>query len=215
MKKHIHERAFLFLLAISAMALSVGTPVKAMAQNCFNYTDTVSLTPTVKQSDIVPNTQEIVLYTDTGTTASAPSENVVRPNEEVAISDDELREAIMNCIIYSNSDEIDLQYIDSAFHMRLSDLNIQVSMQNIDSVLRAEIAKIDDVENTPNVDYFIEVIRQSNKYNGDGTGLVNIEETYVIPKEDCAIIYNLSGQRLSAPPTRGIYIRNGKKILAK
>ena len=26
-------------------------------------------------------------------------------------------------------------------------------------------------------------------------------------------IYNLSGQRLSTPPAKGIYIRNGKKVV--
>jgi hypothetical protein len=29
------------------------------------------------------------------------------------------------------------------------------------------------------------------------------------------LIYNLQGQRLSAQPTKGIYIRNGKKVVFK
>lgn len=213
--KKVHKRYLGFLLAIAAMVLSMGFPVKAMAQSNFNDADTASVTPVTKPSNIVEEVPRFTLGTDTGTTANTPSDGAVRPDGDAAMSDDELRKAIMNCINYSGSDEIDLQYIDSAFHMRLSDLNIQVSMQNIDSVLRAEIRKIDDIEDTPTVDYFIEAIRRSNKYNDSGSGLVNIERISVAPKEGNDVIYDLSGQRLPAPPAHGIYIRNGKKILAK
>ncbi|MBQ3361013.1 MAG: hypothetical protein IJG46_02625, partial [Prevotella sp.] len=43
------------------------------------------------------------------------------------------------------------------------------------------------------------------------TGIQNV--TYK-PADNDAAIYNLSGQRVTSP-TRGIYIRNGKKVIIK
>jgi serpin B len=56
------------------------------------------------------------------------------------------------------------------------------------------------------------------QYTGDGTSgigdaarLMNKEER--IKKNEDGIKYNLNGQRLTTPPTKGVYISNGKKIL--
>jgi len=48
-------------------------------------------------------------------------------------------------------------------------------------------------------------------FDGDATGIEAVEATESV---DSGVIYNLAGQRVAAP-TKGIYIKNGKKILVK
>ena len=48
------------------------------------------------------------------------------------------------------------------------------------------------------------------QYVGDLTASISAPQRLSEQKD---VIYNLQGQRLSAPPARGLYIKNGKKVL--
>lgn len=48
----------------------------------------------------------------------------------------------------------------------------------------------------------------------DSKGTNALEKPTVAPSDDNGVIYNLSGQRLTAPPAKGLYIQNGKKMVA-
>ena len=45
-------------------------------------------------------------------------------------------------------------------------------------------------------------------------GATALEKATVAPSDGNGVIYNLKGQRLTAPPAKGLYIRNGKKMTA-
>ena len=51
------------------------------------------------------------------------------------------------------------------------------------------------------------------QYMGEITNVLSAPQRPTAPSEDC--LYNLQGQRLSTPPTHGIYIRNGKKVVVR
>lgn len=214
MKKKFYQNLLYPLFTIFSMILCMGIPANTMAQTIFAE-DTATVVPSAKPADNTAVAPDITLNTDTGETNIPSVPSIEKPKADITNNDEALREAIMNCISNNDNEEIDLQFIDSAFHMRLSELNVHVSIQNIDSILRAEFKKVDEVENTPTVDYFVDVIKRSNSYNGNGSGLVKIEKVTAKADEEDGAIYDLSGQRLSAPPSHGIYIKNRKKILVK
>lgn len=51
------------------------------------------------------------------------------------------------------------------------------------------------------------------QYTGEVTSGLSAPQRLSVPEEDR--LYNLQGQRLSTPPARGLYIRNGRKVVVK
>lgn len=213
MKRTTSNKFFIMVLAIMLVGMLCGAPVKAFSQALDG--DTVSVT--LKPNADVPFTEidtTMVETPDTGTveTPAVPDED--EGNKEPVVVDDATLRAMMAEFIEESKVYNDFNAIDSAFQVRLEILNVETTIEDVHSVLKEEFEKINSADDIPGIDYFVKKIMNSNKYQG-GSGLVGIEEVEVDEEKGDGAIYDLSGIRLPAPPEHGIYIKNGKKYLAK
>lgn len=213
MKRTTPNKSFIMALAIMLVGMLCGTPVKAFSQVLDGDTASVTLKPNAD----VPFTEidtTMVETPDTGTveTPAVPDED--EGNKEPVVVDDATLRAMMAEFIEESKVYNDFNAIDSAFQVRLEILNVETTIEDVHSVLKEEFEKINSADDIPGIDYFVKKIMNSNKYQG-GSGLVGIEEVEVDEEKGDGAIYDLSGIRLPAPPEHGIYIKNGKKYLAK
>lgn len=213
MKRTTSNKFFIMVLAIMLVGMLCGAPVKAFSQALDGDTASVTLKPNAD----VPFTEidtTMVETPDTGTveTPAVPDED--EGSKEPVVVDDATLRAMIVEFIEENSYYDDFNAIDSAFQVRLEILNVETTIENVHSVLKEEFEKINSADDIPGIDYFVKKIMNSNKYQG-GSGLVGIEEVEVDEEKGDGAIYDLSGIRLPAPPEHGIYIKNGKKYLAK
>lgn len=213
MKRTTSNKFFIMVLAIMLVGMFSGVPVKAFSQALDGDTASVTLKPNAD----VPFTEidtTMVETPDTGSveTPAVPDED--EGSKEPVVVDDATLRAMMAEFIEESKVYNDFNAIDSAFQVRLEILNVETTIEDVHSVLKEEFEKINSADDIPGIDYFVKKIMNSNKYQG-GSGLVGIEEVEVDEEKGDGAIYDLSGIRLPAPPEHGIYIKNGKKYLAK
>lgn len=213
MKRTTSNKFFIMVLAIMLVGMLCGAPVKAFSQVLDGDTASVTLKPNAD----VPFTEidtTMVETPDTGSveTPAVPDED--EGSKEPVVVDDATLRAMMAEFIEESKVYNDFNAIDSAFQVRLEILNVETTIEDVHSVLKEEFEKINSADDIPGIDYFVKKIMNSNKYQG-GSGLVGIEEVEVDEEKGDGAIYDLSGIRLPAPPEHGIYIKNGKKYLAK
>lgn len=213
MKRTTSNKFFIMVLAIMLVGMLCGAPVKAFSQALDGDTASISLKPNAD----VPFTEidtTMVETPDTGSveTPAVPDED--EGSKEPVVVDDATLRAMMAEFIEESKVYNDFNAIDSAFQVRLEILNVETTIEDVHSVLKEEFEKINSADDIPGIDYFVKKIMNSNKYQG-GSGLVGIEEVEVDEEKGDGAIYDLSGIRLPAPPEHGIYIKNGKKYLAK
>ena len=213
MKRTTSNKFFIMVLAIMLVGMLCGAPVKAFPQALDGDTASVTLKPNAD----VPFTEidtTMVETPDTGTveTPAVPDED--EGSKEPVVVDDATLRAMIVEFIEENSYYDDFNAIDSAFQVRLEILNVETTIEDVHSVLKEEFEKINSADDIPGINYFVKKIMNSNKYQV-GSGLVGIEEVEVDEEKGDGAIYDLSGIRLPAPPEHGIYIKNGKKYLAK
>lgn len=213
MKRTTSNKFFIMVLAIMLVGMLCGAPVKAFSQALDGDTASVTLKPNAD----VPFTEidtTMVETPDTGSveTPAVPDED--EGSKEPVVVDDATLRAMMAEFIEESKVYNDFNAIDSAFQVRLEILNVETTIEDVHSVLKEEFEKINSADDIPGIDYFVKKIMNSNKYQG-GSGLVGIEEVEVDEEKGDGAIYDLSGIRLPAPPEHGIYIKNGKKYLAK
>lgn len=213
MKRTTPNKSFIMALAIMLVGMFSGVPVKTSAQSLDSDTASVTVTPDADLPFAGIDTA-MVATPDTGTveTPAVPDED--EGSKEPVVVDDATLRAMMAEFIGEGIYHDDFNAIDSAFQVRLEILNIKTTIEDVHSVLKEEFKKINSADDIPEIDYFVKKIMNSNKYQG-GSGLVGIEEVEVDEEEGDDAIYDLSGIKLSAPPEHGIYIKNGKKYLAK
>ena len=213
MKRTTPNKSFIMALAIMLVGMLCGTPVKAFSQVLDGDTASVTLKPNAD----VPFMEIDTTMVETPDTGSVESPVVPGGNEDIkepVVVDDATLRAMIVEFIEENSYYDDFNAIDSAFQVRLEILNVETTIEDVHSVLKEEFEKINSADDIPGIDYFVKKIMNSNKYQG-GSGLVGIEEVEVDEEKGDGAIYDLSGIRLPAPPEHGIYIKNGKKYLAK
>lgn len=213
MKRTTSNKFFIMVLAIMLVGMLCGAPVKAFSQALDGDTASVSLKPNAD----VPFTEIDTTIVETPDTGSVESPVVPGGNEDIkepVVVDDATLRAMMAEFIEESKVYNDFNAIDSAFQVRLEILNVETTIEDVHSVLKEEFEKINSADDIPGIDYFVKKIMNSNKYQG-GSGLVGIEEVEVDEEKGDGAIYDLSGIRLPAPPEHGIYIKNGKKYLAK
>lgn len=213
MKRTTSNKFFIMVLAIMMVGMLCGAPVKAFSQALDGDTASVTLKPNAD----VPFTEIDTTMVETPDTGSVESPVVPGGNEDIkepVVVDDATLRAMIVEFIEENSYYDDFNAIDSAFQVRLEILNVETTIEDVHSVLKEEFEKINSADDIPGIDYFVKKIMNSNKYQG-GSGLVGIEEVEVDEEKGDGAIYDLSGIRLPAPPEHGIYIKNGKKYLAK
>lgn len=213
MKRTTSNKFFIMVLAIMLVGMFSGVPVKAFSQALDGDTASVTLKPNAD----VPFTEIDTTMVETPDTGSVESPVVPGGNEDIkepVVVDDATLRAMIVEFIEENSYYDDFNAIDSAFQVRLEILNVETTIEDVHSVLKEEFEKINSADDIPGIDYFVKKIMNSNKYQG-GSGLVGIEEVEVDEEKGDGAIYDLSGIRLPAPPEHGIYIKNGKKYLAK
>lgn len=213
MKRTTSNKFFIMVLAIMLVGMLCGALVKAFSQALDGDTASVTLKPNAD----VPFTEidtTMVETPDTGSveTPAVPDED--EGSKEPVVVDDATLRAMMAEFIEESKVYNDFNAIDSAFQVRLEILNVETTIEDVHSVLKEEFEKINSADDIPGIDYFVKKIMNSNKYQG-GSGLVGIEEVEVDEEKGDGAIYDLSGIRLPAPPEHGIYIKNGKKYLAK
>lgn len=213
MKRTTSNKFFIMVLAIMLIGMFSGVPVKAFSQALDGDTASVTLKPNAD----VPFTEIDTTMVETPDTGSVESPVVPGGNEDIkepVVVDDATLRAMMAEFIEESKVYNDFNAIDSAFQVRLEILNVETTIEDVHSVLKEEFEKINSADDIPGIDYFVKKIMNSNKYQG-GSGLVGIEEVEVDEEKGDGAIYDLSGIRLPAPPEHGIYIKNGKKYLAK
>lgn len=213
MKRTTSNKFFIMVLAIMLVGMLCGAPVKAFSQALDGDTASVTLKPNAD----VPFTEIDTTMVETPDTGSVETPVVPGGNEDIkepVVVDDATLRAMIVEFIEENSYYDDFNAIDSAFQVRLEILNVETTIEDVHSVLKEEFEKINSADDIPGIDYFVKKIMNSNKYQG-GSGLVGIEEVEVDEEKGDGAIYDLSGIRLPAPPEHGIYIKNGKKYLAK
>ncbi len=213
MKRTTSNKFFIMVLAIMLVGMFSGVPVKAFSQALDGDTASVTLKPNAD----VPFTEIDTTMVETPDTGSVESPVVPGGNEDIkepVVVDDATLRAMMAEFIEESKVYNDFNAIDSAFQVRLEILNVETTIEDVHSVLKEEFEKINSADDIPGIDYFVKKIMNSNKYQG-GSGLVGIEEVEVDEEKGDGAIYDLSGIRLPAPPEHGIYIKNGKKYLAK
>ena len=213
MKRTTSNKFFIMVLAIMLVGMLCGAPVKAFSQALDGDTASISLKPNAD----VPFTEIDTTMVETPDTGSVESPVVPGGNEDIkepVVVDDATLRAMMAEFIEESKVYNDFNAIDSAFQVRLEILNVETTIEDVHSVLKEEFEKINSADDIPGIDYFVKKIMNSNKYQG-GSGLVSIEEVEVDEEKGDGAIYDLSGIRLPAPPEHGIYIKNGKKYLAK
>lgn len=213
MKRTTSNKFFIMVLATMLVGMLCGAPVKAFSQALDGDTASVTLKPNAD----VPFTEIDTTMVETPDTGSVESPVVPGGNEDIkepVVVDDATLRAMIVEFIEENSYYDDFNAIDSAFQVRLEILNVETTIEDVHSVLKEEFEKINSADDIPGIDYFVKKIMNSNKYQG-GSGLVGIEEVEVDEEKGDGAIYDLSGIRLPAPPEHGIYIKNGKKYLAK
>lgn len=213
MKRTTSNKFSIMVLAIMLVGMLCGAPVKAFSQALDGDTASVTLKPNAD----VPFTEidtTMVETPDTGSveTPAVPDED--EGSKEPVVVDDATLRAMMAEFIEESKVYNDFNAIDSAFQVRLEILNVETTIEDVHSVLKEEFEKINSADDIPGIDYFVKKIMNSNKYQG-GSSLVGIEEVEVDEEKGDGAIYDLSGIRLPAPPEHGIYIKNGKKYLAK
>ena len=213
MKRTTSNKFFIMVLAIMLVGMLCGAPVKAFSQALDGDTASVTLKPNAD----VPFTEIDTTMVETPDTGSVEPPAVPDEDEgskEPVVVDDATLRAMMAEFIEESKVYNDFNAIDSAFQVRLEILNVETTIEDVHSVLKEEFEKINSADDIPGIDYFVKKIMNSNKYQG-GSGLVGIEEVEVDEEKGDGAIYDLSGIRLPAPPEHGIYIKNGKKYLAK
>ena len=213
MKRTTSNKFFIMVLAIMLVGMLCGAPVKAFSQALDGDTASVTLKPNAD----VPFTEIDTTMVETPDTGSVESPVVPGGNEDIkepVVVDDATLRAMMAEFIEESKVYNDFNAIDSAFQVRLEILNVETTIEDVHSVLKEEFEKINSADDIPGIDYFVKKIMNSNKYQGR-SGLVGIEEVEVDEEKGDGAIYDLSGIRLPAPPEHGIYIKNGKKYLAK
>ncbi len=213
MKRTTSNKFSIMPLAIMLVGMLCGAPVKAFSQALDGDTASVTLKPNAD----VPFMEIDTTMVETPDTGSVESPVVPGGNEDIkepVVVDDATLRAMIVEFIEENSYYDDFNAIDSAFQVRLEILNVETTIEDVHSVLKEEFEKINSADDIPGIDYFVKKIMNSNKYQG-GSGLVGIEEVEVDEEKGDGAIYDLSGIRLPAPPEHGIYIKNGKKYLAK
>lgn len=195
--------------------ITTGNVAELDTANLATDGDTASVT--LKPNADVPFTEIDTTMVETPDTGSVESPVVPDEDEgskEPVVVDDATLRAMMAEFIEESKVYNDFNAIDSAFQVRLEILNVETTIEDVHSVLKEEFEKINSADDIPGIDYFVKKIMNSNKYQG-GSGLVGIEEVEVDEEKGDGAIYDLSGIRLPAPPEHGIYIKNGKKYLAK
>ena len=195
--------------------ITTGNVAELDTANLATDGDTASVT--LKPNADVPFTEIDTTMVETPDTGSVESPVVPGGNEDIkepVVVDDATLRAMMAEFIEESKVYNDFNAIDSAFQVRLEILNVETTIEDVHSVLKEEFEKITSADDIPGIDYFVKKIMNSNKYQG-GSGLVGIEEVEVDEEKGDGAIYDLSGIRLPAPPEHGIYIKNGKKYLAK
>ena len=213
MKRTTSNKFFIMVLAIMLVGMLCGAPVKAFSQALDGDTASISLKPNAD----VPFAEIDTTMVETPDTGSVESPIVPGGNEDIkepVVVDDATLRAMMAEFIEESKVYNDFNAIDSAFQVRLEIHNVETTIEDVHSVLKEEFEKINSADDIPEIDYFVKKIMNSNKYQG-GSGLVGIEEVEVDEEKGDGAIYDLSGIRLPAPPEHGIYIKNGKKYLAK
>lgn len=213
MKRTTSNKSFIMALAIMLVGMFSGVPVKTSAQSLDSDTASVTVTPDADLPFAGIDTA-MVATPDTGTVESPVVPGGNEDIKEPVVVDDATLRAMIVEFIEENSYYDDFNAIDSAFQVRLGILNVETTIEDVHSVLKEEFEKINSADDIPGIDYFVKKIMNSNKYQG-GSGLVGIEEVEVDEEKGDGAIYDLSGIRLPAPPEHGIYIKNGKKYLAK
>lgn len=213
MKRTTPNKSFIMALAIMLVGMFSGVPVKTSAQSLDSDTASVTVTPDADLPFAGIDTA-MVATPDTGSVESPVVPGGNEDIKEPVVVDDATLRAMIVEFIEENSYYDDFNAIDSAFQVRLGILNVETTIEDVHSVLEEEFDKINSADDIPGIDYFVKKIMNSNKYQG-GSGLVGIEEVEVDEEEGDDAIYDLSGIKLSAPPEHGIYIKNGKKYLAK
>lgn len=213
MKRTTPNKSFIMALAIMLVGMFSGVPVKTSAQSLDSDTASVTVTPDADLPFAGIDTA-MVATPDTGTveTPAVPDED--EGSKEPVVVDDATLRAMMAEFIEESKVYNDFNAIDSAFQVRLEILNVETTIEDVHSVLKEEFDKINSADDIPEINYLVDKIMHSNKYSG-GSGLVGIEEVEIEEEEGDGAIYDLSGIRLPAPPEHGIYIKNGKKYLAK
>lgn len=213
MKRTTPNKSFIMALAIMLVGMFSGVPVKTSAQSLDSDTASVTVTPDADLPFAGIDTA-MVATPDTGSVESPVVPGGNEDIKEPVVVDDATLRTMIAEFIEENSYYDDFNAIDSAFQVRLEILNVETTIEDVHSVLKEEFEKINSADDIPGIDYFVKKIMNSNKYQG-GSGLVGIEEVEVDEEEGDDAIYDLSGIKLSAPPEHGIYIKNGKKYLAK
>lgn len=213
MKRTTPNKSFIMALAIMLVGMFSGVPVKTSAQSLDSDTASVTVTPDADLPFAGIDTA-MVATPDTGSVESPVVPGGNEDIKEPVVVDDATLRAMIVEFIEENSYYDDFNAIDSAFQVRLGILNVETTIEDVHSVLEEEFDKINSADDIPGIDYFVKKIMNSNKYQG-GSGLVGIEEVEVDEEKGDGAIYDLSGIRLPAPPEHGIYIKNGKKYLAK
>lgn len=213
MKRTTPNKSFIMALAIMLVGMFSGVPVKTSAQSLDSDTASVTVTPDADLPFAGIDTA-MVATPDTGSVESPVVPGGNEDIKEPVVVDDATLRAMIVEFIEENSYYDDFNAIDSAFQVRLGILNVETTIEDVHSVLKEEFEKINSADDIPGIDYFVKKIMNSNKYQG-GSGLVGIEEVEVDEEKGDGAIYDLSGIRLPAPPEHGIYIKNGKKYLAK
>lgn len=213
MKRTTPNKSFIMALAIMLVGMFSGVPVKTSAQSLDSDTASVTVTPDADLPFAGIDTA-MVATPDTGSVESPVVPGGNEDIKEPVVVDDATLRAMMAEFIEESKVYNDFNAIDSAFQVRLEILNVETTIEDVHSVLKEEFEKINSADDIPGIDYFVKKIMNSNKYQG-GSGLVGIEEVEVDEEKGDGAIYDLSGIRLPAPPEHGIYIKNGKKYLAK
>lgn len=213
MKRTTPNKSFIMALAIMLVGMFSGVPVKTSAQSLDSDTASVTVTPDADLPFAGIDTA-MVATPDTGSVESPVVPGGNEDIKEPVVVDDATLRAMIVEFIEENSYYDDFNAIDSAFQVRLGILNVETTIEDVHSVLEEEFDKINSADDIPGIDYFVKKIMNSNKYQG-GSGLVGIEEVEVDEEKGDGAIYDLSGIRLPAPPEHGIYIKNGKKYLAR
>lgn len=213
MKRTTPNKSFIMALAIMLVGMFSGVPVKTSAQSLDSDTASVTVTPDADLPFAGIDTA-MVATPDTGSVESPVVPGGNEDIKEPVVVDDATLRAMMAEFIEESKVYNDFNAIDSAFQVRLEILNVETTIEDVHSVLKEEFEKINSADDIPGIDYFVKKIMNSNKYQG-GSGLVGIEEVEVDEEKGDDAIYDLSGIRLPAPPEHGIYIKNGKKYLAK
>ena len=165
----------------------------------------------------------------THTTKLQPKAPVKRENNDASISSSEREVARPKVKVPKRSGEeqtvygeynalqlgIRLDPLDDAYQVNITNESGKVVYEktiNAGTIVGLSI----DISAYAKGRYTVTVENSNELFTGEfNTETTGIEETMYNKVEAKSEIYNLQGQRLSSQPTKGIYIRNGKKVVFK